>query len=235
MRGLAEIWGWKKTKVERFLEALALEENIGTDAGTGVTVITICNYERFQNAPKGKKTTKGTEAGQKRDASGTILIPEEIPEEKPENTPKSPEGKYPKAFEEFWSVFPKRKGSSSKELALKKWQGRVKGGVSPELIHQGAVGYAKARLGQDAQFTQQATTWLNQAGWEQYAQPQGPQLVHSTPEQITVSARDDPEFFNFAIDFHRQRDSNFDPRGKEHIKVPSGLRDTFNAQNARAS
>lgn len=235
VRGLASIWGWKKTKVERFLEALTQDKNIGTDSGTGVTRITICNYERFQNKPRSEKTPNGTAAGQQRDSSGTILNKGEIPEEIPENPPKSPKGKYTPEFEKFWEVFPKRKGNNPKEPAFKKWRGRIRGGISSDLILQGAIGYAKSRSGQDAQFTQQATTWLNQAGWEQYTQHNKPQLVHSAPEKITVSLHEDPELFDFAVNYHQQQNPNFILDGREHLKVPAPLLETFKQQKARAS
>ena len=89
---------------------------------------------------------------------------------------------------------------------------------------------------------QQAISLICERGWRgfkaEWVKPGDipkPQLVHSQPEQIMVSAQDEPEFFDFAVDFHLQRNPNFDPRGREHIKVPSGLRDTFNQLKARAS
>jgi hypothetical protein len=222
VRGLAQIWGWKKTKVERFLDALTQDKNIGTDTETGVTRITVCNYEKFQNAPNGKKTPIGTAPGQHRDSTGTILNKDEIPEGIPESPPKSPKGKYHQDFEKFWEAFPKRKGNNPKEPAFKKWQGRIKGGVPAEEMLQGAIGYARARAGQDAQYTQQVTTWLNQAGWEQYTQPSKPQLVHSS-EQILISSHEEPELFDEAVHWAKKFLPYAVRSGQEHIKIPADV------------
>lgn len=45
---LAEAWGWSPSAVERFLTRLQTEQMIGREAGQGRTVITICNYEKYQ-------------------------------------------------------------------------------------------------------------------------------------------------------------------------------------------
>ena len=61
-RFLAEKWGWSKSRVDRFLKALCAESMIEVRtkngatsdhaAGQGQSIITICNYEKYQ-APEG--------------------------------------------------------------------------------------------------------------------------------------------------------------------------------------
>lgn len=58
IRFIAEVWGWHKSKVERFLGRLKTETMIETVTETGATVITICNYERYQSRDEGKRDTK---------------------------------------------------------------------------------------------------------------------------------------------------------------------------------
>lgn len=71
VRDLADAWGWSKSAVDRFLTRLKTETMIETQSGTGRLVITICNYERYQDrsdstgTPSG--TPSGTAAGQQRD------------------------------------------------------------------------------------------------------------------------------------------------------------------------
>ncbi len=60
---LAEKWGWSKTTVHRFIENLKDETMIGTDTGTGVYIITICNYEKYQNGRNDGGTDGGTQSG----------------------------------------------------------------------------------------------------------------------------------------------------------------------------
>lgn len=71
VRFLAEKFGWSKSRVHRFLEALKNRDTIGTESGTGVCVITICNYDKYQLVPNKSGTPSEREAGQQRDSSGT--------------------------------------------------------------------------------------------------------------------------------------------------------------------
>lgn len=70
VRYLGAAWGWPKTTVARFLAHLQSEVMIqmcsktGTGSGTGASLITICNYDKFQATPSQDGTGAGTEAGQ---------------------------------------------------------------------------------------------------------------------------------------------------------------------------
>lgn len=71
IRHLAEAWGWSKSTTERFLTRLKTETMIETEAGTGRLLITICNYDKYQNISEKSGTVVGTRvgtaAGQQRD------------------------------------------------------------------------------------------------------------------------------------------------------------------------
>lgn len=81
VRFMADQWGWSKSRVDRFIAVLREEgmietcSKIGTDgnhnAGQGQSVITICNYAKYQNGEDDRRdnsgTTRGTTAGQQRD------------------------------------------------------------------------------------------------------------------------------------------------------------------------
>lgn len=71
VRFLGEKWGWSKGKVERYLERLKNEAMVETETGTGITVITICNYDEYQGGEDDAGTEPGQEPGQRRDAAGT--------------------------------------------------------------------------------------------------------------------------------------------------------------------
>ncbi|CAO3358635.1 hypothetical protein [Azospirillum palustre] len=70
-RFIAEAWGWTHSKARRFLERLENEAMIGTATDTGVTVITLCNYERFQSPDQATDTPTGTEPTQDRHSTDT--------------------------------------------------------------------------------------------------------------------------------------------------------------------
>lgn len=75
VRFIAERWKWSKSRVDRFLKRLKIETMIGTDSGTGLLVITICNYDKYQRVSlpcrdterDTSRDTDGTAAGQQRD------------------------------------------------------------------------------------------------------------------------------------------------------------------------
>ena len=80
MRFMADAWGWEKSTVDRFLKRLEKRDMIGTESGTGISVITIRKYNDYQGAP----TASGSGENEKRDSSGTAAgqtrTPEVIPE-----------------------------------------------------------------------------------------------------------------------------------------------------------
>jgi hypothetical protein len=49
-RHLAEVWGWGEQRVRTFIDDLVMEGMITTSSNQQLTIITICNYERFQSA-----------------------------------------------------------------------------------------------------------------------------------------------------------------------------------------
>lgn len=66
------------------------------------------------------------------------------------------------AFDEFWSVYPKK---VKKDAARKAWIAAVKRAGSARAIVEGATRYACSRRGQDSKFTAHPTSWLNDGRW----------------------------------------------------------------------
>lgn len=72
-RFLAEKWQWSKSRVDRFLKRLTSENMISTcskigataghPAGQGQSVITICNYEKYQSPQTLERGNDGNESG----------------------------------------------------------------------------------------------------------------------------------------------------------------------------
>lgn len=75
IRFMAEQWSWPKSNVSRFLKALQTDTMIGTESGSGLTVITICKYDEYQRVSLPDRDARrdterdisGTRAGHKRD------------------------------------------------------------------------------------------------------------------------------------------------------------------------
>lgn len=76
IRFCAEKWQWSKSRVHRFLDRLEKQDMIGTETGTAVTIITICNYDKYQRVSLPDRDSSGTEtgtaAGQQRDKEEDI-------------------------------------------------------------------------------------------------------------------------------------------------------------------
>ena len=73
---------------------------------------------------------------------------------------------YPEEFEEVWSVYPKRAGGNSKADAFKAWNARMKSGVAPETLLEGALRYAafiKATGRLNTEYVKQAATFFGKS------------------------------------------------------------------------
>ena len=66
-RFMAETWKWTHSKARRYLERLEKLKLISRETGTGVSVVTICNYDIYQNKPQ----ATGTGPAQDRHRTGT--------------------------------------------------------------------------------------------------------------------------------------------------------------------
>lgn len=177
IRFIAEAWGWPKSNVARFLEALKTDTMIETRTDHGVTVITICKYDEYQRVSLPERDTNGTacgtELGQQRDKlednknikldidhceaseaeQPTVAKPSAKPKLKASN----------EAFDEWWSIFPLKTGKIS---AHKAYYRIVRDGAAThDDLANGARRYAAERAGKERQFTKHPTAWLNAGRW----------------------------------------------------------------------
>lgn len=68
---LAKAWGWSPSAVERFLTRLQTEQMIGRETGQGRSIITICNYDKFQSSQEQSGQPTGQPTGQPADSQRT--------------------------------------------------------------------------------------------------------------------------------------------------------------------
>lgn len=68
---LAKAWGWSPSAVERFLTRLKTEQMIEQATGQGKSIITICNYEKYQSISSEAGQTTGQATGQASDSDRT--------------------------------------------------------------------------------------------------------------------------------------------------------------------
>jgi hypothetical protein len=70
-RFLADVWGWSRSHVERFLKKLINARMVETNIETGQILITLCNYEKFQGSRVASETSSETELSQLQNDEGT--------------------------------------------------------------------------------------------------------------------------------------------------------------------
>lgn len=70
VRHMAEVWTWSKGKVERYMGRLKTETMVRTHTETGITIITICNYGKYQKTQEQNGTATNQEPGRARDTDG---------------------------------------------------------------------------------------------------------------------------------------------------------------------
>lgn len=68
---LAKVWGWSPSAVERFLTRLQTEQMIERSTGQIKTIITICNYDKYQDFSDDTEHMSGQQTGQKPDRNRT--------------------------------------------------------------------------------------------------------------------------------------------------------------------
>ncbi|WP_141339717.1 hypothetical protein [Bradyrhizobium sp. USDA 3458] len=174
IRFMAERWTWSKSKVERFLKRLKTETMIETASGTGLLVITICNYDKYQRV---SLPDRDEEQDSNRDARGTATGQQRDKREDTENTEYTehtpPRAKRARAsvgrFDEFWSEYPRRGGSNPRKAALGVYQQAVKSGADEQAIIDGAKRYRadlRKQQQEGSKYVAQAVTWLRQCRWE---------------------------------------------------------------------
>jgi hypothetical protein len=71
LRYLAACWQWSKDRVHRFLARLRDEQMVATADATHATIITICNYTKYQDREDVGATATATAPRQLRDSSAT--------------------------------------------------------------------------------------------------------------------------------------------------------------------
>lgn len=192
LRYLADAWQWNKNKVSAFLKALVEEKMIGTDIGTAQTVITIYNYEKFQNIGKksgqisgqvrdSKNPDLGQQSGQQIDEENGSIPPEneDLVENDGTATPENFGTKQTNIkqtninnighleletlFLEFWDIWPVK--SKRKDALTEYAEALTK--TEHEVLIAKAQEYAESVKGQTPNFIAGAAKWLHGERWDE--------------------------------------------------------------------
>jgi hypothetical protein len=63
LRGMATVFNWSKSRVDRFLNVLEIGTAIERKSGQSGCVLTVCNYDKYQSNETGQRDTSGTQSG----------------------------------------------------------------------------------------------------------------------------------------------------------------------------
>jgi hypothetical protein len=156
LRFMAEAWGWDYSRARRFLKKLEKWEMVATQNATGQNIISLCNYDQYQNPKSESETGLHSEAQQPRNSRATNI--------KKDNTSKEI---YTPAFEDAWKAYPESadmpKRNMSKTDAWKKW----KAADRPEAdLIRAVKSYAADLSKPNAPMPCHMATWLYQKRYE---------------------------------------------------------------------
>jgi hypothetical protein len=163
VRFLQKAWHWASTRrVHAFLCALQNRNMVRNTAGTDFTVISLCNYDKYQSGGTLAEHLAERETERSRNAGGTNENKDEIRvEERGAYAPLARQGR----FAEFWDTYPHRNGTKkAKAKASESYARAIRRGVSEQVIIDGARA-AHRHPDVIRGYARDPTSWLNQEGW----------------------------------------------------------------------
>ncbi len=155
-------WKWSRGKVNRFIKELEKDGNVVQETGQYTTVLTICNYNKYQNHVKHGGTVDGT-------TDGTVAVQLQDNERDTNNNVNNEnhENNENKTtlFDDFWKIYPgPRKNNKPKAKTLFNKQNKA----TQELI----INHIRHRSLNDPEWTKEdgkfipgPVTFLNQNRW----------------------------------------------------------------------
>ncbi len=183
--GLAWYIGYRKVtytkdSMKKAMKALKKASMITTSVSTNGMLITICNYDNYQNPKNYESTNESTN-------ESTIKAPSKHHESPPtQEGNELEEGKNEESilsdFEEFWLAYPAMNGGDkgTKKPAKEKYIAIIKKGKADhERIMEGIGKYIGFLIGKPTRESANASTWLNQERWDNDYTTTMPAITHS--------------------------------------------------------
>ena len=158
MRALARDWGWAEPKVRRFLEATHLCQMTECVSDAHGTLITICNYSKYQDAARVGDAPSDAPA-----THHPTHIKKEIKKVNKYTPPiVPPKGEIEAEFQEFYRAYPRHVGPAA---AFRKYVVARKQADAETLLNA-AKRFAEISAGKEPQFVAHPATWLHQGRWQ---------------------------------------------------------------------
>jgi len=150
IRFLARAWSWSDKRVQRFLSALKSDQSVTTQTTTGQTVITLCNWGKYQNPFAAATTQSATGV-----TTQTTTKKKEIKEKKDIALSE-------RSFSEWYSAYPKKKSREAAKRAYAKVI--ASGAITESNLLAKTVAFANswaAEPQERRQFIPYPASWLN--------------------------------------------------------------------------
>jgi hypothetical protein len=173
IRRMAASTGLSEKEVRTLFSRLEAENMVqktgipsGTGRGTGSSLVTICNYDEYQDFDKYRAQVGAQVGAHQGHTKGTQKKPEGIPEGIPEEKTSVQVADYSGHFSDFWEAYPHRNGNKkNRKGAEAAFSKAIKSGATPQQI---AVGVDAMHSADDVRrgYARDPTTWLNQQGWK---------------------------------------------------------------------
>ncbi len=177
-RDLADVWGWKKDAVSRFVGVLKTETMVEVESATGrsrdKTKLTIINYEIYQDTDNPPKIVVAT--SQNHPSATTTRQRRDTKEEGEEKKKETYMFKLDEMesiprvesqFKDWWSFYPRKEG---KVKALAAFKNAIEKAPLEYLI-EGAKRYAESVAESSTSKIKMAQGWLNDERWTDETAP----------------------------------------------------------------
>ncbi|WP_441258967.1 hypothetical protein AB7008_15070 [Bradyrhizobium sp. 521_C7_N1_3] len=159
IRYLAKAWQWSDKRVQRFLSALQLDQSVTTQTTTGQTVITLCNWAKYQR-PDFEATTQT--------ATATTTATTTKKKERKERKDISPSGSgEPEDFAAWYAIYPRKKQPQDAKRAFAKAIGS--GAITLEALMAKTRTFAASWANEPKdrrKFIPYPASWLNAGGYD---------------------------------------------------------------------
>jgi hypothetical protein len=168
VRYLAKAWRWSDKRVQRFLSALQLDQSVTTQTTTGQTVISLCNWPRYQR-PDFEATTQT--------ATATTTATTTNKKERKERKNISPSGE-PEGFAAWYAIYPRKKQPQDAKRAFVKAIGS--GAITLDALMAKTRAFAASWANEPKErrkFIPYPASWLNAGGYDDEPEGDGGELA----------------------------------------------------------
>ena len=150
IRFLARAWKWSPNRVQRFLRDLAMDRSVATQTDTAQTIITLCNWDKYQRPFREANTQTDTPTD-----TPTDTKKKELKELKRKNAHQG--------FADWWAIYPRKVSKAKAEKAFSK---AVPTLIALSSLMEKTRAFAaswKDRPRDELQYCPHPSTWLNDA------------------------------------------------------------------------